>query len=397
MGEELFYMQAINLNRGIIFFALLGMVISGQLWLAHSGQFHLPCTGSGCDEVARSPYSRFLGFPVAAYGFLYFGGLLLLGLSRLQNPQQWRTYGTYMRLLSTLGLLGFAFFTYIQFGVMKLQSPCWWCLGAAASNLVLWLLTLLDMKSEAPAETTAGSGLKQALLLSLVMLLAGGAFAGWQWKQSKQSADVVNPSDSGDSFEVQLSRLMREGQGWSKGAEDASLVIVEFSDFQCPSCKQAYTFIEEELMQKFGKKVKFVFRHYPLTRIHPMAWIAASASEEAGRQGKFWDMYDLLFLNQDKLSIEGITKMAEKLKLDVKKIQEAMEKEEIYFNKIYQDYEDGGKLGINSTPSFVVYFKDTKLIKRSPGLGALVELLNTDSEIQKYLGGKVSLPEANPM
>jgi protein-disulfide isomerase/uncharacterized membrane protein len=387
-------MQAINLNRWLIFFALLGMVISGQLWLAHSGQFQLPCTGSGCDEVARSQFSRFLGIPVATYGFFYFAGLVLLGLSRLQNADQWRIYGTYLLGLSTLGLLGFAFFTYIQFGVMKLQSPCWWCLGAAVSNLIIWLLAILDRRVSSPLESTTGGELRRALALVLFMLIAGSALAGWQWKQNSRSYDVVNSGGGVENEQQQLDRLLREGQGWAKGNLNAPLVIVEFSDFQCPACKQAYSFIEEELIGKLGKKIKFTFRHYPLTRIHPMAWVAASAAEEAGSQGKFWEIYDLMFLNQDQLTPEGITVMAKKLNLNVDKVKEAMEKsnEGPLFQRIYQDYEDGGKLGVNSTPTFIVYFKDKKMIKRSPGVGALVELLNTDPDIQKYLGVKVSLP-----
>jgi uncharacterized membrane protein len=100
-------MNAIMLNRLIILFASLGMVISALLWISHSADFALPCTGGGCDEVARSPYSRIAGIPVAAFGFGYFGLCwLLLALSRLQYPEQWRTYGKMLTALSTLGVLG---------------------------------------------------------------------------------------------------------------------------------------------------------------------------------------------------------------------------------------------------------------------------------------------------
>jgi len=121
-------MRAVVINRLIILFAGLGMVIAGLLWASHSTGYALPCTGTGCDEVARSPYARFLGIPTAAYGFFYFGLLLLLALSRLQYPEQWSLYARGLAALSTLGMLAFGYLTYLQLVKLELYakgSPCW--------------------------------------------------------------------------------------------------------------------------------------------------------------------------------------------------------------------------------------------------------------------------------
>jgi protein-disulfide isomerase/uncharacterized membrane protein len=375
-------MQAVFINRLIILFAGLGMVISGLLWVSHSTGYALPCTGTGCDVVARSPYARFLGIPTAAYGFLYFGLLLLLALSRLQYPEQWRFYARALIGLSTLGMVAFGYLTYVQLVVLELYakgSPCWWCLAAASSNALVWLLALIGLRA-VPSEGADrwGYELLKSLMMTLLVIVAGFAFGAWQWMQVR-TPDVKTADDQ------KLKLLYQDGQGWRKGNPKASLVIVEFSDFQCPACKQAYQVLEQQFLPKHQDKVLFIFRHYPLTEIHPMAWIGASAAEEAGAQGKFWEMYHALFQNQQEMTPLRIEQMAQKLGLDSNKVRLAMRNENIYFKKIYRDLKEGSELGVNSTPTFMVVYKGK--LHTARGLGQLVATLNLP-EIQAYLGEK---------
>jgi protein-disulfide isomerase len=375
-------MRAVLLNRLMILFAGLGMVISGLLWVSHSTGYALPCTGTGCEVVARSPYARLLGIPTAAYGFLYFGLMLLLALSRLQYPEQWRFYARALVGLSTLGMVAFGYLTYVQLVVLELYakgSPCWWCLAAATSNTLVWLLALIGLRV-VPADTGTGWGyeLLKAVMMTLLVIVAGFAFGAWQWMQVR-TPDVVN------SDEQKLKLLYKDGQGWRKGNPQAPLVIVEFSDFQCPACKQAYEILERQFLPKHQGKVLFIFRHYPLTNIHPMAWIGASAAEEAGAQGKFWEMYHALFQSQQEMTPLRIEQIARKLGLDSNKVRLAMQKEDIYFKKIYRDLKEGSELGVNSTPTFIVVFNGK--LHTARGLGQLVTTLNSP-EIQSYLGEK---------
>lgn len=83
-----------------------------------------------------------------------------------------------------------------------------------------------------------------------------------------------------------------------KGKTDSKIVFVEYSDFQCPACRTYYS-IMRELMVEYGDKVAFVYRHFPLTEIHANAELAARVAQSAGKQGKFWEMHDLLFEKQD--------------------------------------------------------------------------------------------------
>ena len=378
-------MNAIVLNRLIILFASVGMVISALLWISHSADFALPCTGGGCDEVARSPYSRIAGIPVAALGFAYFGLLVLIALSRLQYPEQWRTYGKMLAALSTLGVLAFAYFTYVQLFVLNLYAkgaPCWWCLAAAGTNLVVWLLSLMGLRGALQATGVLTRELAQSLAVSLALVVAGLAYGGWQWNRATTAQTIRTDNEK-------LTLLYLDGQGWRKGNPEAPLVIVEFSDFQCPACKQAYELLETQILPQLGDKALFVFRHYPLVNIHPMAWVAASASEEAGKQGKFWEMYAKLFESQQSLTKTRILKIAEELKLDVEKVRQAMYNQDIYFKKIYRDFEEGYKLGVNSTPSFIVVYEGEMHV--ASGMAALVSTLNTNPKIQAYLGKQINV------
>ncbi len=372
-------MRAVLINRLILLFAGLGMVIAGLLWVSHSTGYALPCTGTGCDVVARSPYARFLGIPTAAYGFFYFGLLVLLTLSRLQYPEQWSLYARLLAAFSTLGTLAFAYLTYLQLVVLELYakgSPCWWCLGAAGSNLLVWLLSLLGLRTVPTEDAGWGRELLKAIMMTLLLMVAGVAFGAWQWTRANKPTVV-------DADQIRLKKLYLDGQGWRMGNPNAPLIIVEFSDFQCPACKQAYDILEKQFLPKYGDRVLFIFRHYPLTNIHPMAWIAASAAEEAGAQGKFWEMYHALFQNQQEMTPGNIEQIAKRLGLDSQKVAQAMQNENIYFRKIFRDLSEGSELGVDSTPSFIVVYQGK--IHTARGTGALISTLNSP-EIQAYLG-----------
>ncbi len=100
-----------------------------------------------------------------------------------------------------------------------------------------------------------------------------------------------------------------------KGGADANVTIVEYSDFQCPACGRAQPIVER-VIQDYGDRIKFVYRHYPLVSIHPYAWKAAEASECADEQEKFWEYHDRLFENQNALTISDLKRYALELGLD---------------------------------------------------------------------------------
>lgn len=137
------------------------------------------------------------------------------------------------------------------------------------------------------------------------------------------------------------------------GGANAKVTVVEFSDFQCPFCAKGSDLLKA-LKKKYGDKVRFVFKQYPLP-FHNDAQGAAEASLCAFEQGDkhFWSFHDHMFTAQDKLQIEELKKIAEKFKLDTKKFNECLDSKK-YAGKVAADMEDGKKVGVKSTPTFFV-------------------------------------------
>ncbi len=138
------------------------------------------------------------------------------------------------------------------------------------------------------------------------------------------------------------------------GPADAKVTIVEFSDFQCPYCeiffKQTYPLIK----QKYGDKIRFAYRHFPISALHPDAERAALASECANEQGKFWDYHDALFGNQQNLSRDALIKYASMVKVtDVQQFTTCLDTQK-YMGKVQEDMNAGTGYSVTGTPTFFI-------------------------------------------
>lgn len=137
-----------------------------------------------------------------------------------------------------------------------------------------------------------------------------------------------------------------------QGDKSAPLTLVEYGDYECPYCGLAYPIIKK-IQKHFGKKLRFVFRNFPIVDSHPHAGIAAMTAEFAATQHKFWEMHDLLYENQEHLEIADLINYAESLSLSGTKLQSAIESG-IYNEKIQNDFMGGVHSGVNGTPSFFI-------------------------------------------
>jgi protein-disulfide isomerase len=137
-----------------------------------------------------------------------------------------------------------------------------------------------------------------------------------------------------------------------EGVNDAPVELMEYADFECPYCGRAYQIVKK-IQKELGKNLKFVFRNFPLTQMHPNALHAALAAEAAGAQGKFWEMHDILFENQEYLEDQYILEYAKKIGLDLAKFEKDFSKDE-YYQKVKNDYESGVKEGVDGTPTFFI-------------------------------------------
>jgi protein-disulfide isomerase len=138
----------------------------------------------------------------------------------------------------------------------------------------------------------------------------------------------------------------------SRGSASAPVTIVEFSDFQCPYCLRASPILKQ-LQQKYGDKVRVVWKDFPLTQIHPEAFRAAEAAQCAGEQGKFWEYHDQLFSNQKALQPTDLTKYAADLKLDAKRFDACVTASK-FTERVRDGMKLGGRLGVNSTPTLYI-------------------------------------------
>lgn len=137
-----------------------------------------------------------------------------------------------------------------------------------------------------------------------------------------------------------------------RGHPRAPVTLVEYGDFQCPFCGAAH-WVLRNIEKRFGRDLRLVFRHFPLTELHPLAMIAAEASEAAALQGRFWEMHDLLFQHQPNFLPEHLIAYAAELGLDVNAFAVDLESHR-HVPKIRRDFMGGVRSGVNGTPCLFI-------------------------------------------
>jgi protein-disulfide isomerase len=151
---------------------------------------------------------------------------------------------------------------------------------------------------------------------------------------------------------VKLKRRPDE-RDWVRGPLHAGgPTLVEYGDFQCPYCGRAYWELRR-LEEALGDGLALVFRHFPITRSHPYAQVAAEAAEAAGAQGRFWQMHDLLYENQRSLEPDRLLEYARRLDLDVQRFARELESHR-HLSKVRRDFMEGVRSGVNGTPTFFI-------------------------------------------
>jgi protein-disulfide isomerase len=138
----------------------------------------------------------------------------------------------------------------------------------------------------------------------------------------------------------------------AQGPADAPLTLVEYGDYQCPYCGAAYPVVKQ-LQKALGQKLRFVFRNFPLTQMHPYALAAAETAEAAALQGKFWEMHDLIYERQNILDADILPAWARELGLDLGKFGAAIKQGDIV-KRIKEDRTSGIRSGVNGTPTFFI-------------------------------------------
>lgn len=185
---------------------------------------------------------------------------------------------------------------------------------------------------------------KVLLWVIVVLILGGTVFA-----LAKLPKKTEHPAATGELQAISAT-------DWFTANPESKVELIEYGDFQCPACA-AYETILQKLLEEKGKEFKFVYRNFPLAQ-HANAKIAAYAAGAAGKQGKFWEMHDLIFAGQNSWEgkSNGGTKdifgeYAKTLNLNLEQFNQDISSAEVK-NKVEVDYQSGLKAGVNSTPTF---------------------------------------------
>jgi protein-disulfide isomerase len=136
------------------------------------------------------------------------------------------------------------------------------------------------------------------------------------------------------------------------GTPGAHVTVVEYGDYECPTCKQAAPSVKL-LLERFAGRILFAFRHFPQEALHPHALQSAEAAECAAAQGKFWPMHETLFAHQDHLKLKHLHDYAEGLGLDLARFTAEMD-DEVYRQRIREHIESGHRSHLKATPGFYI-------------------------------------------
>jgi protein-disulfide isomerase len=159
----------------------------------------------------------------------------------------------------------------------------------------------------------------------------------------------------------------------ARGAAEAPVTLVEFSDFHCPFCKRAQATLNQ-IMERYPGKVRHVFRDFPVDGLHPQARPAAEAARCAQDQGKFWEYHDVLFANPPRATPDDLRRYAEQIALDVPTFERCVA-DGTHRAKVQRDYDEGARLGVEGTPAF---FVNGRLISGAQPLEAFTKVIEQE-------------------
>ena len=153
-------------------------------------------------------------------------------------------------------------------------------------------------------------------------------------------------------WEARLTTPVDDGRDHVQGLASAPVTLVEYGDYECPYCGQAYPIVKD-VQARMGEGLRFVFRNFPISTSHPHAERAAEAAEAAAAQGRFWEMHDLLYERQRHLTDDDLHAYAQELGLDVARFDEELA-EHVHADRVHEDFMSGVRSGVNGTPTFYI-------------------------------------------
>ncbi|MFC4947599.1 Na+/H+ antiporter NhaA [Pseudonocardia sp. GCM10023141] len=231
----------------------------------------------------------------------------------------------------------------LRLGTLAPGLGAWQLAGGAALSGIGFTISLFIIDLSLPDRALADQARIGVLVGSLLAAALGwGVFRLGDRLRGPQAS--MRPTRLDPPVDVERDHI--------RGPVDAPLTLVEFGDFECPFCGRA-TGVVEELRERFGDRLRYVFRHIPLEDVHPHAMLAAEAAEAAAAQGHFWAMHDRLFAHQDALSALDLLDHAAAVGLDVQRFSRDLG-DARYARRVRDDAASAEASGVGSTPTFFV-------------------------------------------
>ncbi len=326
---------------------LVGLFDSLYLWWVYTSPDRpMVCFGTGCDVVRASPFAFPMGIPMPVPGFAMYAALALLVFA--QPLFQGTMAGATRKAMAGISGLGFLFSLYLTgLEAFVLHAWCFWCVVSAIVVTLIFGLSVLEVVRPLPEpEPAAAIALARRQLAVVVLAVVVGTplFFVLMRSGKQHTLEPLAP-------DLRSQYLVRPDSHMT-GNPNAALTVVEFGDIQCPACSRAEE-TARAIRGRYGDRVRFVFRHFPLSRIHAYAQKAAEASECAAEQGKFWEALERFYKGQDDLSEAALVRYAGEVGVDTNRFRQCLAGPTAA-ERVNRDAEDARALGLRATPTFFI-------------------------------------------
>jgi protein-disulfide isomerase/uncharacterized membrane protein len=358
-----FYLYSLHIDL------LMGEIKSGPLCGADNGL--------GCHSVASGPYSIMMGIPLASWGAIFYSTLVLLGFGGIIF---WRDCGRgFLRWAFFLAVFGLAFDLYLAYTmIFRIRAVCWLCAATYAINFMIIIVLVKEVWREPRPRISLRAifpGTKDAqgidlyyrnvikgLLIGGILLAAVVGVAGSQFlSKSLTENDRERLVNIKKNLSQQKPRVIEVKNRPVMGADDATVTVVEFSDFLCPFCAKASRYIK---LAESGTRdsTRFVFRHYPLDKscnrklrsnVHPGACLLAEGAVCAFEQDKFWEYHDIAFETEGSISRAVVMDTASEIGLDLGEFKRCLDSGR-GLKVVSEDLQAAYNAGVKSTPTLFI-------------------------------------------
>lgn len=360
--------RLIWVRRALFSLTLLGLFVATYLFITYSSELTIACGGShGCDAVRVSRWAHLFGISMPLYGMAFYAGMAALMVIRTVKPM-WNSRWMYRLFMvgATMGLIESIFLTGVQ--VLEIKQYCTWCLASAVVATLIFIASWGDRPKHLEHEYVAKEFRVQFFIFLTVAVVGTIAmFILLTPKVGGEKPVIQEIVPSPEAVQAANRALLPEYVEFS-GSASATITIVEFVDFECPACRAFYPEFKKARAQ-LGDKIRYAYRMFPLP-MHEHSFDAALAAVCAKEQGMYYQYSDLL-MEEEGLERKDLVRRAAELRLNMDQYSACLNGTKSK-DEVRKDLEDGGALGVNSTPTI---FINDMMVQGLPNAEQLIELI----------------------